>query len=99
MGYRHETYDGEGNVIEVVDTRTLEEEKQRIIAELNRAVAKEMEEEVPFFEQVNVLEGRYDGKKSAKIRAKVQEIRGRYLAKRDEVMAMAKIEDVERVGW
>ena len=99
MGYRHETYDGNGNLIDVVDTRNLEDEKQRVITELKEQVAKEMEQQAPLFEQINALEGRYDATKAKSVRDKVNEIRGRYLAKRDAVLAMDVIEDIEKVGW
>lgn len=72
---RLETYDGNGNLISVVDTRTVEGEKARKIADIKYKAGEDILEAYPIYKQQNAAMGLYDEAKCQEIKDGIQTIR------------------------
>lgn len=75
MAFRHELYDGQGNLVEVTYTKTLEEAKAEKLAEIKAACGEAITRFAPAFKQINAALGVYDDSQAAEITQWIQDCR------------------------
>lgn len=75
MENRTETYDGKGNLLSLVDTRTLAGEKARRIAALKAATGEAILAIYPVYKQSNAALGVYSKQETQAIKEGIQTLR------------------------
>ena len=98
----------DGELVEVIDTRTLDEAQQELIVtvgqqlEANILAALDVDDPIKAaFTQINAMQGWYDADTNARINATVKSLRDKYYAIKADILALATVDDVAnyQVTW